>query len=158
MATLKECEICGHQHYANKCPVDHNKLSKGLKYDQGKDRWDLLPFGTVKQIVKVLTFGALKYEDNSWQAVEKGRQRYYAAALRHLEAWWGGERKDPESGLHHLSHAACCMMFLIWLDDNEAKKPNIKPLDRRAKTTITSHNLSITNMTNKEQMEQEKYE
>jgi len=33
--------------------------------------------------------------------------------LRHLTAWWAGEDLDPESGLHHLAHAACCLMFLL---------------------------------------------
>jgi hypothetical protein len=27
-------------------------------------------------------------------------------------AWYSGERLDPESGLPHLYHAACCLMFL----------------------------------------------
>ncbi len=118
-----DCNVCGHRYDSlgnSSCPIDHSALKpKGLKYDQGKDRWDLLPFGTVKQIVKVLTFGAKKYEDNSWQEVDGGRKRYYAAAMRHMDAWWGGEKSDPESGLHHLSHAACCMLFLIWLDNKD---------------------------------------
>ncbi|MCU7521636.1 MAG: hypothetical protein HF312_15575 [Ignavibacteria bacterium] len=89
---------------------------EGKKYDAGKDRWDLLPFAQVRQIVKVLTFGAAKYEPNNWQGVEK--ERYIAAAFRHLTAWIDGERCDPESGIHHLAHAACNLLFLLWQDDN----------------------------------------
>lgn len=51
-------------------------------------------------------------EDN-WRKVPELRRRYYAAAMRHLVAWWGGERLDPESGLHHLAHALCCVAFVL---------------------------------------------
>lgn len=87
------------------------------KHDQGKDRWDLLPIGPVRWIVKVITFGANKYTDNGWQdVVTKSPDRYYAAALRHLAAWRGGEKLDPESGLPHLACAACNLVFLMWYE------------------------------------------
>ncbi len=35
-----------------------------------------------------------------------------AAAQRHLIAHYSGEDIDPESGLPHLAHASCCLMFL----------------------------------------------
>ncbi len=89
----------------------------GAKVDGGKDRWDLLPVSPLRAIVKVLTRGAAKYAPNNWQKVPEARERYYAAALRHLTAWWEGERSDPEWGLPHLAHAGCCLLFLLWLDD-----------------------------------------
>ena len=88
----------------------------GKKFDQEKDRWDLLPFESVTQIVKVLTFGAKKYEPNNWQKVPEAKSRYFAACMRHLNAWWGGEKIDPESGIHHLAHAGCCILFLLWFE------------------------------------------
>lgn len=91
------------------------------KKDHGKPMWDLLPFNQVKQIVEVLTFGASKYGPNKWQAVEDGRNRYFAALMRHLTAWLDGEKLDPESGKHHLAHAGCCLLFLMWLDDKDNK-------------------------------------
>ena len=39
--------------------------------------------------------------------------RVYAALLRHLFAWWGGEASDPETGKSHLHHVGCCVAFLI---------------------------------------------
>ena len=39
------------------------------------------------------------------------------ACHRHLQAWWSGERLDKESGLPHLAHAVCCLLFLMWGDD-----------------------------------------
>ena len=86
---------------------------EGIKYDGDKPRWELLPIYPVEETVKVLTYGAKKYDDDNWRKVKPLRQRYYAAALRHIFAWWKGEKLDPESGLHHLAHAICCLIFLM---------------------------------------------
>lgn len=39
--------------------------------------------------------------------------RMLGACLRHLFSWAKREEADPESGLSHLAHAACCVLFLI---------------------------------------------
>ena len=88
----------------------------GVKLDNEKPRWDLLPLGPVAGIVDVLTFGAKKYTPEGWRAVDNPRNRYYAAAMRHLFAWRQGELTDPESGLPHLAHAGCCLLFLAWFE------------------------------------------
>jgi hypothetical protein len=95
----------------------------GTKHDAGKPRWDLLPMAEVAQVVDALTYGANKYTDNGWQVVETPRERYFAAAMRHITAWWTGEKLDPESGKHHLAHAVCCLLFLMWHDDNQVPGP-----------------------------------
>lgn len=84
----------------------------GRKDDQQKTRYDLVPTYSLEQWARVLTFGAQKYEDRNW---EKGIHygRCYAALLRHMTAWWGGEDIDPESSLPHLAHAMCCVGFLL---------------------------------------------
>lgn len=109
-----------------KCETSLNTESAtntlGIKHDKDKPRWDLLPYDSVGQVVDVLTFGAAKYADDNWKKVPDARRRYIAAAMRHLTAWIAGERKDPESGLHHLAHAACCILFLLWLDDTKEKE------------------------------------
>lgn len=85
---------------------------QGIKHDEGKLRWGLLSFQAVQELVKVLTFGAGKYGDRNW---ENGinYDRVYEAALRHLTSWWMREDRDPETGLNHLAHAMCCIMFLL---------------------------------------------
>lgn len=82
------------------------------KHDTAKPRPDLIAPELIDSLGRVLEFGARKYEPWEWA---KGKEwaRDYAAVLRHLNAWWGGEDLDPESGLSHLAHAACDMMFLI---------------------------------------------
>jgi hypothetical protein len=85
-----------------------------VKHDAGKLPWHLLPWRAVQQIVQVLQFGAGKYGPNNWQGLDGFEDRYFAATLRHLVAWREGEAHDQESGLHHLAHAACNLVFLLW--------------------------------------------
>jgi hypothetical protein len=84
---------------------------EGHKDDDGKLRLDLIPPELLADTAAVLTFGAAKYGERNW---EKGMRwgRVFAAAMRHLLAWWAGQDKDPETGLSHLAHVLCCVMFL----------------------------------------------
>lgn len=95
----------------------------GTKADAGKRRYSLLPSGAVEEVVDVLTIGAVKYADDNWKKVPSPRTRYYDAALRHITAWFGGEKQDPETKKHHLAHAITCLMFLMWFDAQDPKAP-----------------------------------
>ena len=90
-----------------------NSYKLGVKHDAEKPRWELLPLAPIEEVVKVLTYGAQKYDDFNWARVENLTDRYYAAAMRHIAAWRQGERNDPETGLHHLAHSMCCLIFLF---------------------------------------------
>jgi hypothetical protein len=105
---LRGCACVGD--HIPECPASR----KGAKFDGGKAPWHLLPWGAVTSVVEVLGYGAKKYAPNNWQHVPEARDRYFSAAVRHLLAWRGGEDLDPESGLPHLAHAACCVLFLGW--------------------------------------------
>lgn len=94
-------------------------MNIGKKNDAGKPRWSLLPEGAIHNVVKVLEFGANRYGINNWQLVTNGKTRYYDAAMRHIEAWKSGNQNDEESGLMHLAHAVCCLLFIIWFENNE---------------------------------------
>ena len=93
----------------------------GVKADAGKPRYDLLPWRAIEAVARVMTFGARKYSDDQWRRVPNARQRYFAAALRHLVAWYLGQPTDEESGEPHLAHAACCVLFLIEGDETNVK-------------------------------------
>lgn len=86
--------------------------TEGVKHDTGKAGWHLLPFDAVEQIVHVLDFGRGKYGARNWE-LGMAWSRCYAALFRHLVAWWCGEDRDPETGLSHLAHAGCCILFLL---------------------------------------------
>ena len=101
--------------------------TNGQKFDSGKTEWDLLPLGPVEEIVKVLMHGREKYGRDNWQLVDNPIRRYYAAAQRHLAAFRRArfdtknpfDAVDSESKLHHLAHAACCLLFLLWHERKE---------------------------------------
>lgn len=95
----------------NKEKIMSKKKTDGLKHDQDKIRMDLLPVEALLGTAQILTFGADKYKDRGWE-VGIEYSRIYGALLRHITAWWQGEELDPESGLSHLHHAGCCIMFL----------------------------------------------
>ena len=90
-----------------------------VKADGEKPRLNLLPPRAVTAVGRVLTFGAKKYAPDNWRKVDD-LGRYTAAALRHVFAYVGGERCDPESGEHHLAHAACCLLFVVDIDEGGA--------------------------------------
>jgi hypothetical protein len=83
----------------------------GRKDDGEKVRTDLYSVPAYLGTCRVLTFGAKKYAAWNWS---KGilYMRIFGAILRHLFAWVTGEDNDPETGLPHLDHAACELMFL----------------------------------------------
>lgn len=83
------------------------------KFDQGKRRWNLFPFGSAEEIVKILEFGAEKYSANSWQELPNAEERYFEACMRHMVAIQKGEDVDQESGMPHLAHAGCNILFLL---------------------------------------------
>jgi hypothetical protein len=89
-----------------------SKAETPLKFDAAKLPLHLLPIDALEAVAQVLEFGAKKYEANNWR---KGfdHTRLYSAALRHIMSSLKGEDLDPESGLDHISHAACCVLFLL---------------------------------------------
>jgi hypothetical protein len=79
---------------------------RGLRYNEGKLRYDLIPAKANEEYAKVLTKGLEKYPPNNW---EKGMpwSEVIASAMRHLEAIRLGEDIDQESGLLHAAHLQC---------------------------------------------------
>lgn len=86
------------------------------KFDNDKLRYDLVPPKSLEKVVKILTLGSKKYNDNNWVKCDS-LMRYYAAAQRHLNAWANNEDVDIESSETHLAHAACCLMFMMEIQD-----------------------------------------
>ena len=84
---------------------------EALKFDNGKLPMDLLDPEWMEGVAQVLQFGAQKYAAHNWR---KGMEwsRLYAAIQRHLNAFAKGWEYDDETGLSHLLHASCGLMFL----------------------------------------------
>lgn len=106
-----------------------NTSGLGIKFDGDKPKWSLVPWKQFLEVVKVLGYGEKKYTQtlpdgtvisgaDNWKIVKGRRRRYFDAALRHIIAWKEGERFDSDTKLPHLAHAICCLLFLLWVDDN----------------------------------------
>lgn len=83
-----------------------------MKETAGKVPLSLLPPLALTEIAKVRAYGAAKYAPWDW-TLGRAWTDYLDAVQRHLLAWQAGEDRDPESGLPHLAHAACGLMFLL---------------------------------------------
>jgi hypothetical protein len=94
-----------------------DKLS-GKKNDGGKPPLALLSGVALIEVAKVLEFGSRKYTAWNWKGGFKW-SRLGSAALRHVFSWLSGEDKDSETGLSHLAHAMCCLMFLLDFEVNK---------------------------------------
>lgn len=85
----------------------------GTKYDGEKPIMALIDSDFLLEVGAVLTAGAKKYQSQNWRAGISS-MRLASAVLRHFFAYLKGEDKDPETGLSHLAHATCGLMFLFW--------------------------------------------
>lgn len=93
-----------------------------VKADSGKTDWSLLPIESVEEILKVLEFGATKYDDWNWSTGNGfSYTRVFNATMRHLWAWFRGEDNDPETGLSHWAHAGCNVLFMLHFIKNKER-------------------------------------
>lgn len=90
-------------------------MSEFKKQDDGKLMLSLIEPQFIKGTAKVLTLGAKKYSVGNWKNCED-RTRYEDALLRHIYEYLQGNKCDDESGVSHLYHAACNLMFLDAFD------------------------------------------
>lgn len=113
-------------HKASLAISEYEKVSKGtqeaVKYDDGKPDWSLVPFEALEGMVKVLEFGANKYAGWNW-TINGGfpYTRVLRSCLRHIFAYMRGEDNDPESGLSHIHHAMCNLLFISHYIGNKEK-------------------------------------
>ena len=101
---------------------DFIKPIQAVKFDEGKRDWSLLPYDSIEEIAKVLEFGKIKYA--AWNWTEGGGFKYtrvFNASMRHLLAFMRGEDKDPDSGLSHIAHLGCNVLFLLHFILNKEK-------------------------------------
>lgn len=100
-----------------------------VKHDSRKSRVDLLDPSFLVSVGDVFRYGANKYAVRNYlKPPGLKMSQVYGAAMRHLLAFWSGEVFDPESGLPHLSHAACNLQML-----HELMVSNLPDVDDRPK-------------------------
>jgi hypothetical protein len=87
--------------------------AEGNRMNVGKLPWHLLPWDAVEEVVRVLGFGATKYYEHCWEERPLSWVQTCASMTRHTVRFLMGEDRDPETGLHHMAHAACNALFLV---------------------------------------------
>ena len=105
-------------------------MSQGDRYNNGKPKWSLVPQSSLLPMVRVLEFGATKYEPFNWT---KGLSitEICESLKRHLDAFMEGEDIDSDSRLSHIGHIQCNALFLSWMMENR------KDLDDRINLKIS---------------------
>ncbi len=91
-----------------------------MKSTTGKPPYELLPPEALEEVVMAMKHGADKHAKDDWR---QGRGMPWswliAAAARHTFALLRGQDLDPDSGLHHGAHLACCGLMLIYYFKNK---------------------------------------
>src|ERR1035437_9969534 len=84
---------------------------KGLRFNEGKLRHDLIHPIALEGLARILTVGSKKYAERNW---EKGMawSTVIASLKRHLTAIEKGEDFDIETGELHANHLQCNAHFL----------------------------------------------
>lgn len=98
---------------------------KALRYNQGKLKWSLVDFDSLKPMIEVLMFGAQKYAPDNWK---KGldKKEILESLQRHLIELFNEEPIDKESNLRHIGHILCNAMFYAYFENKEiSEKENL---------------------------------
>ncbi len=84
----------------------------GGQKGQKNVRLHAIPWESLQELGRVYAYGAGKYADYNFR---KGYDwsLTFDAMLRHAFAFWSGEDKDRESGLHHMAHVAWHALTLL---------------------------------------------
>lgn len=91
--------------------INTESVHKGLRYNKGKLRYDLLHPKALEGMTKVLTKGAEKYLPRNWELGMRWSD-VMQSLERHLQAFKDGEDFDPETGELHMDHIQCNAHFL----------------------------------------------
>ncbi len=106
------------------------------KPHESKDPYELLPFKALHEVVQVLKFGKNKHGVDNWKGIDD-LQNFIGAALRHICAWQRGEKVDSETGIDHLAHAVCNLLFIQELKHIKEEKENGRQEEDSSKKEIS---------------------
>jgi len=101
--------------------------AKFQRFDTDKIRWSLLPRSVMRDIVKVLEYGAKKYSPNNWKKAgnPEDLERCWNSFDRHRDALQlEGQYYDAETNLPHTAHMLCNLMFIHYLQEEKQNDHN----------------------------------
>ena len=126
-------------------PDNNPKTQFGLK----KAPLHLVPPALELGAAEAFQNGADKYGPFNWRDHKISATVYYAACKRHLDDWF--DRKDPDdaapdSGIHHIKHAAACLAMILdvmgseMFNDNRPTRRPTCPADTTSSTKKPTKN------------------
>lgn len=86
-------------------PDDNPKTVLGVQ----KVPMHLVPPSAKIALANAFADGATKYGPYNWREKKVSASVYYAAAQRHMDAWWDGEEVSDDALVHHIDHAMACL-------------------------------------------------
>lgn len=109
---------------------------KASHKDDGKPQLSLIDPLFIREVGKALTIPTAsgKYSPHNWRdGIEVSR--LLNSTMRHVNDFNDGIDNDEETGVSHLAHAACNLMFALRMlkdrpDLDDRYKPKVKEVDR----------------------------
>lgn len=124
---LQECECVNYVHGETRV-TSSTGASKGTK----EERFDLIPVPALTYLARLYGKGAEKYAAHNWR-LGYDWSKSYAAAQRHLNAFWAGEDIDPETQVPHVINVAFHMFALAtYLTEHPEFDDRFETRDRRS--------------------------
>lgn len=93
-------------------------MDKAKRFNEGKPQYSLLHLKSLEPVVRVLEFGAAKYDRNNWKK-PMDLKSIEDSLTRHLTAINNGELFDEESGELHMGHIGANVMFWLYQYNNQ---------------------------------------
>lgn len=93
----------------DKLPDSNPKSAHGVQ----KVPLHLVPPSALIYMARAFGNGAVKYGAYNWRETTLSASVYYAAAMRHMLAWFDGEELATDSGLPHMAHALACLALIV---------------------------------------------
>lgn len=87
----------------------------------------LIPATAKAHVASAFRDGAIKYGPANWRTSKVSASVYLNAAHRHIDLWQDGEEIAEDSGVHHLAHAAACLMIILDAQANGALNDDRPP-------------------------------
>lgn len=114
----KEEELKEEQRELTKEEIKNSPV--GIRFNKNKLRWGLVHYKSLEPLVRVLMFGADKYDDDNWKKGMK-KKEILESLQRHLAELIDGQTHDEESKMHHIGHILANAMFYSYFDLPENK-------------------------------------
>lgn len=101
------------------------KFASGFNRDtnEGKPRFDLIPYELLTRVAELYTRGAVKYDENNWRKAETEQEinRFKESAWRHFIAWSAGQEDED-----HLSGTVFNLFSHDWHTKHKTKEDKVR--------------------------------